>query len=308
MRVSHLIFSLLSAFFMSSFFPLAASSKPLEVRIPAELNGGDNLAKDLLKLALDKSGKEFAIREVGLMNQKRASVALEQGGLDVIWMGTGAEIEKRLKPIRIPLYRGLMGYRLFIIHKDNQSLFGGSETLEDLARLITVQGDGWSDVEVLEASGLTVRTAEYQQLFDMINFKRAHLFPRGISEAYREVGENKHLSELAVEQEVYLHYPFAFLFFTSKDNPDLNEVIHHGLEKAYEDGSFLDVFNNNQEIQIALEKSKLNQRRGIYIKNDRMSEQTLNVPEKYWHIVDVGQQGAGDEELLGKEAEAKVIR
>jgi len=260
----------------------AYSEEVLEIRIPSSLNGGDDYSKGVLKLALEKVDVKFKLIEVGSMNQKRAVVGLKTDALDLIWMGTSSKFENEVLPIRFPLYKGLMGYRLFLIHQENQKLFNNETTLEDLVKLNAVQGLGWSDVSILEGAGLKVIKGEYKNLFKFINRGRGVFFPRGITEAFKELEERPALYNLAVEDNVVLHYPFAFLFFTSKIKVKLNHLIRKGLEIALSDGSFTKYFHENKEVLAALQRAKINERLEIYIENPFMSKETLELPSKYW--------------------------
>lgn len=62
--------------------------------------------------------------EQPVLEQGRATTELIRGRLiDVYWMGTNKQREAELRPIRIPLTRGLVGYRQFVINRDKKALF-----------------------------------------------------------------------------------------------------------------------------------------------------------------------------------------
>src|SRR5690606_21875049 len=86
----------------------------------------------MLKLALARIEKEYRIEEVtDDFTQTRVNEEVRIGGrLDLAWIASDKELEETLRPIRIPLFRGLLGYRIFIINKDNQYKFDGIETLD----------------------------------------------------------------------------------------------------------------------------------------------------------------------------------
>ena len=68
------------------------------------------------KLALQESGRDYVLRPtVDEMSQTRAARELELGNIDFIWTGTSAEYEQRFRAVRIPVLRGLDGYRICVI-------------------------------------------------------------------------------------------------------------------------------------------------------------------------------------------------
>ncbi len=75
------------------------------------------------------------------MQQGRAILSLMQGEhVDVVWTMTSRKREKQLLPIRIPLLKGLQGYRIFIINENDNEKFNKISTLEDLRELVAGQG------------------------------------------------------------------------------------------------------------------------------------------------------------------------
>ena len=63
-------------------------------------------------------------------------------------------------PIRIPLFKGLFGYRVLLIRKQEQARFDQINTQQDLAKFLGGQGTHWPDTLILQANGLRVTTAE----------------------------------------------------------------------------------------------------------------------------------------------------
>ncbi|MCP3922029.1 MAG: hypothetical protein GY714_05515 [Desulfobacterales bacterium] len=67
-------------------------------------------------------------------------------------MSVSKEAHKKAYPIRIPLNKGLVSYRLFLIHKDNADQFKQISTIDRLKKLIPGQGLGWNDVDILKCN------------------------------------------------------------------------------------------------------------------------------------------------------------
>lgn len=84
---------------------------------------------------------------------------VHQGSLSVFWTSTSKGLETEYQPIRIPIYKGLLGYRIFLIRKEDQPKCSKVRTLADLKGLVAGQGQYWSDTEILRKAGLTVATS-----------------------------------------------------------------------------------------------------------------------------------------------------
>lgn len=236
---------------------------------------------------MDKSEKNYQIHiSKTLYTQPRIIHSLRQDtDINLYWMGTSAYLEKELRPIRFPLHRGLLGYRIFIIHKDHQIKFSTVKKLADLQNFQGVQGQSWSDNEILNKAGLNQTQIQYEHIFHMINAgDRFDYFSRGIVEAFSEVDSHiKELPNLAIESEVLLVYPFSQFFFTNPSNEELAEALERGFEKAYQDGSFLDFFLNHPRILSVFEKVNIENRIRIDIPNPQSTQETADIPAQYFH-------------------------
>lgn len=264
--------------------PAAPEPETLIYLRPGNALRGDYAVK-LMELALARSGRDYVLQptEPG-MAQTRAARELELGNIDLIWAGTSAEYEQRFRPVRIPVLRGLDGYRICIIGRDRQAAFSAVASLDDLKRLSIGQGAGWSDVRILEAAGFRVLSASYESLFAMVERERFDCFLRGVHEAPREVAE--HQAEhpgIALESEVLLVYPFTSFFFVNREDTALAEALETGLEAAYDDGSFMALFNSHPAITSIFAEAQMDERRRFDIPNPLLTEATQNIPDRYWH-------------------------
>ena len=213
------------------------------------------------------------------MSQTRAARELELGNIDFIWTGTSAEYEQRFRAVRIPVLRGLDGYRICVIDPRRQSAFSAVGSLDDLKQLTIGQDPGWSDVKILEAAGLKVVTAPYDALPDMVERDRFDCFLRGAHEAPNELAKNP---MLAVESEVLIVYPFTSFFFVNKTDTALAEALEAGLKKAYDDGRFMQHFNGHPAIRAIFDEGRIEQRRRFDIPNPFLTDETRAIPDQYW--------------------------
>lgn len=236
-----------------SFLPTAhvLAQEKLIVRYPAVQHHyyakRDAYFISLLDMALARSGEEYQLVEVKLpdYSEKRSVLLLESNHYDAHWLNTTPEREQQLLPIRIPLDKGAIGWRAFLIRPDMQPVFDKVTSAADLKPLIFVQGHDWPDVPVLLKNEFAVeRSSNWSGLFRMVALNRAQVFPRSILEISAEQKENV-AEGLVIEKNLILRYPAAYYFFVSLDNPRLAKAIERGLKKSFEDGSFDELFFQN---------------------------------------------------------------
>jgi hypothetical protein len=104
-------------------------------------------------------------------------------GIDLFWATTSLDREEALRPIRIPLLKGLMGHRVLLIQADDQDTFSQVKTLEDLQKLRAGQGADWPDTGILRSNGIEVVTSSYYDALPrMLAAGRFDFFPRGAAE------------------------------------------------------------------------------------------------------------------------------
>ncbi|QEY19042.1 diguanylate cyclase [Cellvibrio sp. KY-GH-1] len=239
----------------------------------------------MLRLALSYADKQYEIQpqQGGEKTLLRVINEVQGGQMHVMWTATDKEKEEQLLPIRIPLFKGMFGFRVFIINRDTQSKFDGIESFDQLKNAITFgQGRTWADTEILKAGGLTVvTTMKFSGLMHMVDGGRFDAFPRGVHEPWSELEAFSQLN-LSVEKNLVLHYKMPFYFFVSNTNRELGRDIEMGLNRAIADGSFDRMFYANEAVQSALEKANLKNRRVFEIPNPNLSSATPIERKELW--------------------------
>jgi hypothetical protein len=196
----------------------------------------------LLRLALQKAAKGREIPKLtttGVIEQRDSIQALTTANqLEVFWSGTDITKEQALRPIRIPLERGLMGFRKFTLVRNLKNQFDKIRSLEDLKQYKACLGRDWPDVKILQSAGLPVVLFDnYEELFKQVNAGACDYFPRGLHEGKAELSLRAAIyPNLVRYQDIILHYPFAVYYFTSKDNEALAKWIEEGLELLISSG------------------------------------------------------------------------
>ena len=110
----------------------------------------------ILRAALEVTrGKYGAYRfEPGQpMSEKLQVVEMQrpQIGLNTLVLDATQALEEALLSVRVPVDKGLLGYRVFLIQAADQPRFTGVQSLEQLRQLRFGQQREWSDVAVYQA-------------------------------------------------------------------------------------------------------------------------------------------------------------
>lgn len=255
----------------------------------------NNYYVKLLNLALSKTenkyGKYKINQETMDVSQSRVVRELQKGNLvNLMWTMTSKERESQLLAIRIPLLKGLMGNRIFIIHKDKQNKFININKIEDLNNLFITQGHDWPDTKILISNGINVeKIVNYENFFYLLKNKRVDAFPRGVMEPWNEIeqfGDNL----LTVENEILLRYFAPMYFFVNKDDTLLAERIEEGLNLAINDGSFDELFYLQPSIQKMFNSAKLNKRKIFELNNPLLTPETKAISSDKKYIYNIGDE------------------
>ncbi|MBU1618952.1 MAG: transporter substrate-binding domain-containing protein [Gammaproteobacteria bacterium] len=236
----------------------------------------------LLHLALEKSGQAYQAHPSETeLSQFRTLRQLEVGaGIDVVWTMSSPEREKQLRPIRIPIDRGLIGWRLLLIRQQDQQLYLELQDKEQLKHLRTIQGLDWPDYQVLQSNGFAVSSsASYKGMFHMLNAKRIDYFPRSVTELPAEIAAFPAYQLMAAPKWV-LHYPAVLYFFVNKNNDKLAEAIEQGLRIAMADGSMKQLFM--QHFYGALQQADLKSRSVLRLNNPLLTPETPLTDHSLW--------------------------
>lgn len=252
-------------------WPAAQADTPLRLRTPRHAGGRDTLggyAAELLALALSRGPRRYDIGESPeSLAQGRAMVEMLRPDppIDVFWTVTTPERQAALRPIRIPIERGLIGWRVALVRRIDADRLRHVETLAQLARLQAGQKHDWPDVDILRANGLAVQTAtHYESLFGMLALGRIDYFPRSVLEIRSEL-EARPALDLAIEPHLVLRYPSALYFFVAPRRAELAEDIRLGMERAQADGSFEKLFQAH--FRDAMDALRLRERRVLELGN-----------------------------------------
>jgi len=237
----------------------------------------------LLRLACNKASVNCKLQAARSMVQSRAILQLQRpdSSIDLLWTMTSKERERQLQPVRIPLYKGLIGWRVALLGEGREQLLAEVHNTDDLRAYSAGQGHDWPDVNILRAAGLTVLTSsDYEPLFSMLNQQRFDYFPRAVIEVESEYEAHKS-SGITIDPHILLHYPTAFYFFVAPGNKTLASMLETGLERAISDGSFDRLFR--QFHAGALRRLQLNKRVIIRLGNPLLPAETPLQRKELWY-------------------------
>jgi hypothetical protein len=265
--------------------PLPAPAAKLMAVYPRGESSNDersNYSTELLDLTLRSANVDYELRPSNaVMQQGRALSQLAVGNdVTVVVVVTSKERESNLLPIRIPLDKGLGGWRILLINKKMKRVFSEVETVDQLKHFIAGQGHDWPDTEILKANGLRVYGSDtYEGLFKMLQAGRIAYFPRSLHEIWDEEKNHRDM-DIAVEDTIILRYPAALYYFVNKDNKALAAAIEKGLRILIKDGSFDKIFYKYYGDPIT--RSNLKKRKLLTLGNPLLPDATPLQQKELW--------------------------
>lgn len=264
--------------------PSFAQAQTTTIYHPESRNLQHSLILDILHLAIRKSGHGhlYVFETQTLTSEAEQIEQIRNGNLSVIWAGAQQQTDKLLTPIRIPILKGLLGHRIFIIREDNQRVFDAVQTLEELKDLRPGQARFTQDTAILKHANMkVVDPVKHESLFKMLEGGRFDYFPRSVHEPWTEVA-NHHDLPLAIEERILLVYPYAMYFFVAHENQALKNTIETGFRTAIDDGSFDQLFFDHELVRNAFEKSNFKSRKIFRIKNPNISDSAYQQDSALW--------------------------
>lgn len=225
-----------------------------------------------------------------VMNAERSQALLaDSKTISLLVRTTNKDREALMRPIFIPLDKGLTGYRLFLIEKPTQARLRNVRSLADLKPFSIGQGSRWIDTEILAHAGLTVVTGGgYESLFKMLQAGRFDLFSRGINEIGEELQAGRALDpNLAIEQNLMLYYPLPryFFFARTEEGERLAKRVEAGLQLLMENGQFETLYQKFKRQMLS--GLNLSGRRVFRLENPTLSDQTPLSRREYWDTLSI---------------------
>jgi hypothetical protein len=274
------------------FFSLNAQSASWQITFPRPLESTSTIDEypiQLLSLALDQTGVNYQLKHSKNVQTKGKALDRLQDNreINIVWGMTNSQREKDLLPIRIPIFKGLIGWRLLLIRQDMAERFKYVQQLEHFVKLSPLHGRDWPDTKILQYNGFDVVTERTSSaLLKMLSNAQGDFFPRSIVEVWEELANNDALNQIQVQPTLGIHYPSAIYFFVNKRSVPLANLIEKGLEKAIENGKFEALFIKHYKAYI--DRSQIEKRTFYQLENTFLPEKTPLHRKELWFDGKIG--------------------
>lgn len=286
-----IFFILVSAMSLSNWSAAANTAERYELRIPKGRGANDSAHHYFTELMLKALRKAANGRTLPTlvptleMAPARTVRELKLGRtIDIFWLGANRERERDLLAVPVPLERGLIGYRQFIVRRDRAAEFDAITNLSELANFKACVGAQWVDLDILKSAQLRVVTSVgHENLFKQLVAGRCDYFPRAVHEAKIEMANRAaDYPELMVYEGMMLYYPFAVYFFVRHEDEELATWLKQGLEKMIDDGEFIAFMQKHPHTQLAFPLSKVAYKRLFLLPNNSLPLFTDEKNPRYW--------------------------
>ncbi len=253
----------------------------------SELDQRHGYNNAILSTALDKTVVTHGDYELATTlrgsQRDRALIELIDGRLvNTHMVPTRREWESKTLPIRIPIAKGLLGYRLFLIKRQDLDRFADIRSLQELKMLKAGLRQQWSTALAMQALGCEVITgSSYEGLFQMLVHGRFDYLPRGVNEIFSEYDRrHQDLPDMVIEPRKALYLPMPTYIFVSPQYPELAERLEAGLHKMIHDGSLDKLFWKYHRESI--QRSELTRRQIFTTENPLLSPETPLDQKELW--------------------------
>ncbi len=227
------------------FFCLTLNASEHHTQWKMISNSQDTYAYSLLQLALDSTIESHGPYQLGTYKTRhsfsRASYMLEQGHVfQIASFGASQGLGKNLIAIKIPIYQGMLGFRLLASNIESAKKLAKIKNLTELRAFEAGFNGQWSDFSIFKTNGLAVETAaNFESLYKMLSYKRFDYFPRSIREIDIELERFQDATNnLVVVENIALFYPHPVYFHVSPRYQAFAQRIEIGLKNILHTGQF----------------------------------------------------------------------
>lgn len=270
-------------------FSILANANTLKYNPPmAENDAQKAYFVTLLKRACEHSnalGRACNLQPVNAkMYQQRQLRSLNEGLLDVMWTVTSIQREKDYLPVRIPLTKGLIGYRIAVINNNVKDAFTLNAPLSAIKKLQHMQGHDWPDADILSFNDFTVSTTSwYSTLYKALDEHHYDVLLRGVLEITTEYELYKPVNS-TIDMNHAFYYPSAIYFFVAKNRTDIAALLHKSLTSLKANGEFDNLLFSFPPHAKALEKLGLRKRQVHILENPLLPPETPVNDQQLWFV------------------------
>lgn len=248
----------------------------------------DRYTLHLLTAALDASVLKYGPYEIrtsslGMERDRLLQEMVKGDRVNLSAQITSPQWEESLIPIRVPVDKGLSGFRISLIDSRRQAQLSAVETLEQLKTLALGAGRQWSSTAVFLRAGFDVVPGNSTSgLHSMLGANRFLHFPRSIDEAiFEQKLYVQQFPALAIETSMTIYIPLPRYFFVAPNAPHLARRLDYGMHQLVADGRFDQIFHQFYDEMIA--QVGLRKRRIFRLDNPFLSPKTPLANKAYWY-------------------------
>ncbi len=207
------------------------------------------------------------------------------GGITVSVFAAPMNLHDKIIPVRFPIDRGMLGFRVLEIREGDQTRFDAIANRDDLKSIPIGSMGFWADTAIMRRAGLTVVTGDsFEGLFKMMGAGRCDAVTRGYGEAIREMTERPWGdAPIAIERHLLLHYPMpVYFWFRNTAEGRLSAArVEAGLWAMQADGSFEAFFRKAFAGTIA--RIEHDRRLIVELNNPLLGDQEPLKDERLWY-------------------------
>lgn len=241
---------------------------------------------DLVKQALEATVEEYGEYEIlvyeEVIGNERHRAEMQTGKLINVRIGVSTvEREEIYIPIKIPLRKGLLNYRLLVAKKGDIDKLKNVDSIDELRKFKFGSVDSWVTTKILEDNQFeVVPVVDSSRLFGMLKAQRYDLALRGVNEVFTELELDKNKLEVAVVPDIGVYISSPTYIFVSKTAPRLAERLTKGLDEMIVSGEFDEIFYKWHKESI--DKAKISERKFIVVDNPELPQSRLPKNPKLW--------------------------
>jgi len=207
------------------------------------------------------------------------------GGVNVSVFAAPMPLHDKIIPVRFPIDRGLLGFRVLEIREGDQGRFDPIANLDDLKTMRIGSMGFWGDTAIMRNAGLTVVTgASFEGLFKMMEAGRCDAVTRGYGEALREMNERPWgNAAIAIERHLLLRYPMP-VYYWFRNTPDGRQSaarVEAGLWAMQADGSFEAFFR--KQFSETITRIEHDRRLVVELDNPLLGDQEPLKDKRLWY-------------------------
>ncbi len=248
------------------------ASDPLQVRY---YHHGFSLAlrqyfNDVVTMVLESTAARFGPFQLHTSDKRMAPIRtmLEVQRGEILHLAFGSSwyrnvlTEGTFHELEYPFVFDLIGLRRYITASGSAKALASVSKVDELKEFSVGQGEGWPDTMILQRNGFrVVEGYELDSLVPMLAKGRFDLLPLSILETRATLVEYRgQHSNLAINNDINLFYPFPFSLFISAKTPKLAERFKVGVQQAFRNGDAKNLFNRHfqgAESSLTARRSKL---------------------------------------------------